>query len=150
MTTTSYDAAATARGVSKYWWVFLIAGVLWLIMSLIVFRMELGTVYAISILFGIIAIAAGIDEFISLGAVHGGWKWLHGILGVIFVDRGHRRVREPQLDVPRARLDHRLVVPLQGHLRRHHRVCPEARARSLVGSAHRRRDRARARVLGRR
>ena len=34
--------------MSKYWWVFLIAGVAWLIMSLIVFRMELSTVYAIS------------------------------------------------------------------------------------------------------
>jgi len=88
MTTTSYDAADTARGVSKYWWVFLIAGVAWLIMSLIVFRMELSTVYAISILFGIIAIAAGVDEFLSFGAVHGGWKWLHGILGVIFVVAG--------------------------------------------------------------
>ena len=45
--------------LSKAWWIFLIAGVLWLIMSLIVFRMELTTVYAISILFGVIAIAAG-------------------------------------------------------------------------------------------
>ena len=68
--------------------VFLVMGLAWLTMSLIVFRMELSTVYAISILFGIIAIAAGIGEFMSLGAVHGGWKWLHGILGVIFVVAG--------------------------------------------------------------
>ena len=88
MTTMSYEAAATVRGVSKYWWAFLIAGVFWLIMSLIVFRMELSTVYAISILFGIVAIAAGIEEFVSMGAVHGGWRWLHGILGVIFVIAG--------------------------------------------------------------
>ncbi|MGH3084621.1 MAG: hypothetical protein ACRDNP_11320, partial [Gaiellaceae bacterium] len=60
-----YDPAETGRMLSKAWWVFLIAGILWLIMSLIVFRMELSTVYAISILFGVIAIAAGIDEFIS-------------------------------------------------------------------------------------
>jgi uncharacterized membrane protein HdeD (DUF308 family) len=84
----TYDDAGTARMVSKAWWIFLIAGILWLIMSLIVFRMELGTVYAISILFGVIAIAAGIDEFLSMGAVHGGWKWLHGFLGVIFVIAG--------------------------------------------------------------
>ena len=44
--------------------------------------------YAISILFGVIAIAAGIDEFLSLAAVQGGWKWFHGILGVIFVIAG--------------------------------------------------------------
>jgi uncharacterized membrane protein HdeD (DUF308 family) len=84
----TYDPAGTARVLSKAWWIFLITGVLWLILSLIVFRMELGTVYAVSILFGIIAIAAGIDEFLSIGAVHGGWKWLHGFLGVIFVIAG--------------------------------------------------------------
>jgi uncharacterized membrane protein HdeD (DUF308 family) len=84
----TYDPAGTARMLSKAWWLFLITGTLWLIMSLIVFRMELTTVYAVSILFGIIAIAAGIDEFFSIGAVHGGWKWLHGFLGVIFVIAG--------------------------------------------------------------
>jgi uncharacterized membrane protein HdeD (DUF308 family) len=84
----TYDAQGAARMLSKAWWIFLVTGILWLIMSLIVFRMELSTVYAISILFGIIAIAAGIDEFISIGAVHGGWKWLHGVLGVIFVIAG--------------------------------------------------------------
>ena len=88
MSAATYDSAETGRMLSKAWWIFLIAGILWLIMSLIVFRMELTTVYAISILFGIIAIAAGIDEFMSIGAVHGGWKWLHGTLGVIFVIAG--------------------------------------------------------------
>ena len=88
MSAATYDSAENGRMLSKAWWIFLIAGILWLIMSLIVFRMELSTVYAISILFGIIAIAAGIDEFLSIGAVHGGWKWLHGTLGVIFVIAG--------------------------------------------------------------
>jgi uncharacterized membrane protein HdeD (DUF308 family) len=88
MSTTTYDSADTARMLSRAWWIFLITGVLWLILSLIVFRMELTTVYAVSILFGVIAIAAGIDEFMTLGAVHGGWKWLHGVLGVIFVVAG--------------------------------------------------------------
>jgi uncharacterized membrane protein HdeD (DUF308 family) len=88
MTTAGYDAQETMREVSRAWWLFLIAGVLWLLMSVIVFRMELSTVYAISILFGIVAIAAGIGEFMSMGLVRGGWKWLHGILGAIFVIAG--------------------------------------------------------------
>lgn len=88
MSEAPYDAAGTARMLSKAWWLFLVTGTLWLIMSLIVFRMELTTVYAVSILFGVIAIAAGIDEFLSIGAVHSGWKWLHGVLGLIFVIAG--------------------------------------------------------------
>jgi uncharacterized membrane protein HdeD (DUF308 family) len=50
--------------------------------------MELSTVYAVSILIGIFAIAAGLGEFMSMGLVHGGWKWLHGLLGAIFVAAG--------------------------------------------------------------
>jgi uncharacterized membrane protein HdeD (DUF308 family) len=88
MSTGGYDAMGAARGVARAWWVFLAGGILWLLMSLIVFRMELSTVYAVSILFGIVAIAAGIDEFMGLAMVHGGWKWLHGILGAIFVVAG--------------------------------------------------------------
>ena len=88
MSAATYDPGPATRMLSRAWWLFLIVGILWLILSLIVFRMELGTVYAVSILFGIVAIAAGVDEFMSLGAVHGGWKWLHGFLGVIFVAVG--------------------------------------------------------------
>jgi uncharacterized membrane protein HdeD (DUF308 family) len=86
--TTTFDDPAVLRAAVKSWWLFLITGILWLILSLIVFRMELSTVYAVSILFGVVAIAAGIGEFLSLGLVHGGWKWLHGVLGVIFVIAG--------------------------------------------------------------
>ena len=88
MSTATYDPGPDPRMLSRAWWLFLVAGILWLILSLIVFRMELSTVYAISILFGVVAIGAGIDEFMSMGAVRGGWKWLHGVLGVIFVVAG--------------------------------------------------------------
>jgi uncharacterized membrane protein HdeD (DUF308 family) len=96
MSGSTYGDITVERQISRAWWLFLVAGVLWLILSLIVFRMELSTVYAVSILFGIVAIAAGIDEFMSLGAVHGGWKWLHGILGVIFVIAGIVALANPE------------------------------------------------------
>jgi uncharacterized membrane protein HdeD (DUF308 family) len=85
---TSFDDPIAMRDLARSWWLFLITGILWLTMSLIVFRMELTTVYAISIMFGVIAIASGVGEFLSLGLVRGGWKWLHGFLGVIFVIAG--------------------------------------------------------------
>ena len=80
--------AATWGSVARAWWLFLITGILWLCLSVIVFRADLTTVYAISIMFGVIAIVAGVNEFISLGAVRGGWKWFNAILGVIFVAAG--------------------------------------------------------------
>ena len=67
------------------WWMFLITGIAWLVFALLVFQLDYTTVYAISILFGVVAIMAGVNEFFSISVSSTGWKWVHGILGVLFV-----------------------------------------------------------------
>jgi uncharacterized membrane protein HdeD (DUF308 family) len=70
------------------WWLFLLTGITWLIVALIIFQWNYTTVYAVSFLFGFIAIFAGINEFVSLGVSSAGWKVAHVILGVLFVLAG--------------------------------------------------------------
>ena len=70
------------------WWIFLVSGIAWLVFALIVFQWNYTTVYAISILFGFIAIAAGVNEFVLITFATTGWKIVHGILGVLFVIAG--------------------------------------------------------------
>jgi uncharacterized membrane protein HdeD (DUF308 family) len=77
-----------AEDASRLWWLFLITGILWLWVSLIVLRLNTESVYAISILFGIVAIGVGINEFLAISVSTTGWKWVHGILGVIFIAAG--------------------------------------------------------------
>lgn len=62
------------RAFGRFWWVFLCTGILWLLFSIVVFRFDYTTVSAISILFGIVAILAGVSEFIAAFASHGWWK----------------------------------------------------------------------------
>src|SRR5262249_20271617 len=50
---------------ARYWWIFLVIGTGWLLFSIIVFRFDYRSVSAISILFGIVVIAAAIDELIA-------------------------------------------------------------------------------------
>src|SRR5215471_7800828 len=66
----------------------LVSGIAWLVFALIVFQGSYTTVYAVSILFGIVAIMAGVAEFVGLGLWTTGWKWVHGILGVLFLIAG--------------------------------------------------------------
>jgi uncharacterized membrane protein HdeD (DUF308 family) len=70
------------------WWLFLLGGIAWLVFALIVFQGDYGTVYAVSILFGIVAIAAGVTEFASLPLWTTGWKIVHGILGALYLVAG--------------------------------------------------------------
>jgi uncharacterized membrane protein HdeD (DUF308 family) len=67
------------------WWLFLLTGIGWLIFSLLVFQWDYTTVYAISFLFGAVALAAAVNEFVQITVSTTGWKIVHGILGVLFV-----------------------------------------------------------------
>src|SRR3954471_17521003 len=74
--------------VADRWWIFLVTGIAWLVFALLVFQWNYTTVYAISILFGFVALAAGMNEFLQIGMSTTGWKIAHGILGVLFVLAG--------------------------------------------------------------
>lgn len=66
------------------WWVFLLSGIAWLVFSLLVFQWDYTTVYAISILFGVVALFAAGNEFLQITVSTSGWKVVHAILGVLF------------------------------------------------------------------
>ena len=70
------------------WWIFLVTGIAWLVFALLVFQWDYTTVYAISILFGVVALFAGINEFMAITYSTTGWKWVHGLLGVLFIGIG--------------------------------------------------------------
>jgi uncharacterized membrane protein HdeD (DUF308 family) len=96
---TTMDMMFEEREVMKEaagrWWIFLLAGIAWLIFSLIIFRFDIGSVVTIGILFGIVAIMAGLNEFMAISVSTRGWKIAHGILGVIFVVVGIFALIEP-------------------------------------------------------
>jgi uncharacterized membrane protein HdeD (DUF308 family) len=70
------------------WWVFLLSGIAWLVFSLLVFQWDYTTVYAISILFGVVALFAAGNEFVEITVSTSGWKVVHAILGVLFAIAG--------------------------------------------------------------
>jgi len=67
------------------WWIFLVTGIGWLVFALVVFQWDYTTVYAISILFGVVALVAAMNEFMAITYSTTGWKWVHGLLGVLFL-----------------------------------------------------------------
>ena len=88
MTTFDLEEREAIAEFGRAWWLFLVTGILWLLVAIIILRFDYTTVAAISILFGIVAIFAGVNEFFMLAASNGWWKVLHGLLGVIFVGVG--------------------------------------------------------------
>lgn len=84
----SLEESDFVESASRVWWVFLITGIAWLWVALIVLRLDATSVSAISIMFGLVAIAAGVNEFIAIPSSTTGWKFARGILGALFVAAG--------------------------------------------------------------
>jgi uncharacterized membrane protein HdeD (DUF308 family) len=80
-----FEAREVVREAARWWWLFLLAGIAWLVFALVIFRFDVTSAATVAILFGIVAIIAGVDEFMAIGVSTTGWKIVHGILGVIFV-----------------------------------------------------------------
>jgi uncharacterized membrane protein HdeD (DUF308 family) len=74
-----------AEAAAHYWWLFIITGVCWLAVSMIIFRFDWTTVFAIGVLFGSIAIVAGVLEVAAGMASSGRWAVLHFLLAAIFL-----------------------------------------------------------------
>ena len=49
--------------ITGVWWLFLITGVAWLIIALIVLRFDVTSITTVGVLLGIVFIVAGLNEF---------------------------------------------------------------------------------------
>jgi uncharacterized membrane protein HdeD (DUF308 family) len=70
------------------WWLLLITGVAWIVVSIILLRFDYVSVYSISLLFGFVALAAGIFEIGAVFMAPGWWKLLNAILALVFIVAG--------------------------------------------------------------
>jgi uncharacterized membrane protein HdeD (DUF308 family) len=66
------------------WWVFLITGIAWLIIAMIVLRFNTDSITTVGILLGALFLAAAVNEFLISSVVES-WRWAHIALGVFFV-----------------------------------------------------------------
>ena len=116
------------------WWIFLVTGIAWLIFALLVFQWDYTTVSAISYLFGVVAIVAGVNEFLEISISTTGLEMgardprrpLHRSSG------STRSVHPYDTFETLAALDGRLPA-LQGDLRHHGRVHHEGASSSSGG-----------------
>jgi uncharacterized membrane protein HdeD (DUF308 family) len=84
---TDVDAREDLRSFRQAWWLFLIAGVFWIWLGFMVLNVDATTIGLISVLVGVLLIFAGAEELTNM-VVMSQWRWLHGVLGVIFIGGG--------------------------------------------------------------
>src|SRR5215510_6327906 len=83
------------REGARYWWVYLVSGIAWLIIAWLVLRLNQTSVTTVGVLIGVVFIGAGLNELGFAMLVSGGWKAWHYVMAVIFFLGGLWGLFEP-------------------------------------------------------
>jgi uncharacterized membrane protein HdeD (DUF308 family) len=65
------------------WWLLLLTGIAWLIISVIVLRFRMSSITTVGVLVGVVFLLAMFNEFL-IAAVRSSWRWAHILVGVLF------------------------------------------------------------------
>ena len=76
------------------WWIFLITGIAWVVLALIVLTVDANTPATIGLLAGVVLLIAGVNELVEI-AFAPSWRWLHATLGVLFLITGVMALLSP-------------------------------------------------------
>ena len=74
-----------AREGARYWWLFLVSGVLWLLIAWMVLRLNTTSIATVGVLLGVVFLFAAVNEVGQATLSPGGWKVWHYIMAVIFL-----------------------------------------------------------------
>src|SRR6516165_9732116 len=121
------------------WWLFLLTGIAWLIIAVMVLRFTPASVNTVGVLMGVL--------FLLAASMRHGWRWAHVALGPVR-GGGDLGVRPPLQRILGPRLGAGPAAHFQGHARHHRRGHDQGRQQLLVARPGGRHPGDRARLLG--
>lgn len=66
------------------WWILLLTGIAWLVISAVVLRFTVASVTTVGLLLGAVFLAAMANEFL-LATLRRHWQWAHALMSVLFL-----------------------------------------------------------------
>jgi uncharacterized membrane protein HdeD (DUF308 family) len=81
--------------MSSLWWIWLVTGILWVIISLVILQFRTTSITTVGIIIGVMFLAAGVQN-LAFGFLAEGWKWLWILFGVVFIIAGIVALSSPK------------------------------------------------------
>ena len=78
------ELRASLARLAGPWWLLLLTGIAWLIISMVVLRFSIASAATIGVLLGVVFLGAMVNEFL-VASVRPQWGWAHALMGVIFL-----------------------------------------------------------------
>ena len=81
------EVRGTIQGVARFWWLWLVFGVAWVAISLVILQFDAASITTVGILVGAMFLASAMQQFAIASLVDSG-RWLFLIFGVVFLIAG--------------------------------------------------------------
>ncbi|MCB0876832.1 MAG: DUF308 domain-containing protein [Solirubrobacterales bacterium] len=75
------------RGLSRFWWLWLVFGIGWVVIALVILQFDQASITTVGILIGLMFFVSGLQQFAIAGMVERG-RWLFLLFGFLFVVAG--------------------------------------------------------------
>ena len=75
------------RGLARFWWLWLVFGIGWVLISLVILQFDQASITTVGVLIGLMFFISGIQQFAIAGMVERG-GWLCVLVGFLFVIAG--------------------------------------------------------------
>lgn len=73
--------------VSRWWWTWLVAGILWILVALVILQFDSASVRTIGVIVGVMLFIAGL-QYLFVGMIAEGWRWVWLIFGFVLMVAG--------------------------------------------------------------
>ena len=85
----SSDATAreAIRGFSRLWWLWIVFGIFWVVVGLVILQFDQASITTVGILVGAMFIASAFQQFMIMSMVER-MRWLYALFGVLFLIAG--------------------------------------------------------------
>jgi uncharacterized membrane protein HdeD (DUF308 family) len=83
----SPEAREAVKRISGLWWLWLVFGIGWTVIGLVILQFDQASINTVGILIGLMFLATGFQQLAIMSMVDRG-KWLYGIFGFLFLVSG--------------------------------------------------------------
>jgi uncharacterized membrane protein HdeD (DUF308 family) len=90
------EARVVLGKMADLWWMWLVAGILWVLISLVILQFDEQSINTIGILIGCMFLLTGVQQFVFAGLSSGGMRVFWLLFGVLFLIGGFVAIFNPE------------------------------------------------------
>ena len=89
------QAREVIKGISRLWWLWLVFGIVWVIVGLVILQFDQASITTVGVIVGLMFLATGAQQF-TVAMLAERLKWLYALFGVLFVAAGVLALISPE------------------------------------------------------